>query len=117
MSTSSRLRRASGAERRLGQALCAPVLRRPHVSTGMSAKRLGVALLGAATALGASVVPAAADWTPYHFDNTHNGYDASAPAFGAVAPNWTTVSGAINGDILAEPLYSAGIVYVVTMHN
>jgi outer membrane protein assembly factor BamB len=83
----------------------------------MTAKRFGVALLGAATALGTSVVPIAADWTTYHFDNTHNGYDASAPAFGAVAPNWTTVSGAINGDILAEPLYSAGIVYVVTMHN
>jgi outer membrane protein assembly factor BamB len=83
----------------------------------MTATRLGAALLGAATILGGSAVPAAADWTTYHYDNSHNGYDASAPAFGAVTPNWTTAGGAIDGDILAEPLYSAGVVYVVTMHN
>jgi outer membrane protein assembly factor BamB len=83
----------------------------------MIARRLGASLLGAATALGASLVPAAADWTTYHYDNTHNGYDATAPAFGAVTPNWTTAAGVINGDILAEPLYSAGVVYAVTMNN
>jgi outer membrane protein assembly factor BamB len=83
----------------------------------MMAKRLGAALVGAATALGASMVPVSADWTTYHFDNSHDGYDASAPAFSAVTPNWTTASGAVNGAILAEPLYSAGIVYAVTMNN
>lgn len=74
----------------------------------MIARRLGVALLGAATVLGASAAPAAADWTTYHYDNTHNGYAASVPALGVVTSNWKTANGAINGDSSDTDIGSTG---------
>jgi outer membrane protein assembly factor BamB len=70
--------------------------------------------IGAAVALTAGAVSVSADWTTYHFDGAHTGYDPSAPAVSSFSSNWSTN---VNGLVLAEPLYFNGQVYVVTMHD
>ncbi len=71
-------------------------------------------LLGAATALVLGAVSVSADWTTYHFDNAHTGYDAGPAAVTSFSSNW---SRAVDGLVMAEPLYFGGLVYVVTMHD
>src|ERR1700736_5506337 len=82
--------------------------------TSMVKLRAAGATLGAAVAFIASAVSVSADWTIYHFDGAHTGYDPSAPAVSSFSSNWSTT---VDGLVMAEPLYYNGLVYVVTMHD
>jgi polyvinyl alcohol dehydrogenase (cytochrome) len=75
-------------------------------------------LLGVAAGVGMVLliaVPASADWTGYHFDNSHSGNDPSAPAIAGSGIAWTSTN--LAGDVTAEPLYYNGVVYVATMQD
>lgn len=82
-----------------------------------------VALLGLIPAahsvrLPARVAAASSGWTTYHHDNTRDGYDATAQAFpsgGPPAAQWS--SGALDGDLYAEPLAVGDVVYQATENN
>jgi len=65
----------------------------------------------------AASIPAGSSWTTYHHDNGHTGYDAAAPALGAITttPGWTET--ALDGQVYAEPLAYAGVVYATTLNN
>ncbi|TMD32377.1 MAG: hypothetical protein E6I95_10810 [Chloroflexi bacterium] len=70
--------------------------------------------LGAALALIVGGASASADWTTYHFDGAHTGYDPSPPAVSSFSSSWSTT---VDGLVMAEPLYFNGLVYAVTMHD
>src|SRR5947209_10978183 len=70
--------------------------------------------LGAALALIVGGASASADWTTYHFDGAHTGYDPSPPAVSSFSSSWSTT---VDGLVMAEPLYFNGLVYAATMHD
>src|SRR5579864_100456 len=75
-------------------------------------------VLGAVAAAVVALVfatPVAADWTTYHYDNTHSGNDTSASPVAGSGIAWTSPN--LNGDVTAEPLYFNGVVYVTTMQD
>ena len=86
-----------------------------------------VAALGLATAPGsngmahpaahphAQLVASTGAWTTYHRDNGHTGNDPTLPAMSSVSTGWT--SGAMDGELYAEPLIYNGVVYAATLNN
>ncbi|TMC10210.1 MAG: hypothetical protein E6J29_12135, partial [Chloroflexi bacterium] len=65
-----------------------------------------------------SAVTGNGSWTTYHRDDGHTGYDPSLnllKSFHNVATGWTT--GALDGQVYAEPLVWGGLVFAVTLNN
>ena len=57
-----------------------------------------------------------AGWTTYHYDNSRQGADPSAPAFGGRAVlSWSKTG--LDGAVFAEPLVYQGRVYIATMND
>jgi len=55
------------------------------------------------------------DWTVYHHDNAHTGYDSSESSMTGVNTGW--VSPTLDGQTYTEPLVHNGLVYVATLQN
>jgi hypothetical protein len=54
-------------------------------------------------------------WTEYHRDDGHTGNDPTLGSVSSVSTGWT--SGALDGEVFAEPLIFNGVVYAATLHN
>ena len=66
------------------------------------------------TLMSGTAAPAGAvtAWPTYHLDGKRSGNDTSGPALNPASPAWTT--GALDGQIYAEPVVTAGRVIVAT---
>jgi outer membrane protein assembly factor BamB len=55
------------------------------------------------------------NWTVYHHDNAHTGFDSTQPTASGATAGWT--SQVLSGQIYTEPLVYKGLVYVATLQN
>jgi putative pyrroloquinoline-quinone binding quinoprotein len=54
-------------------------------------------------------------WTKYHRDDGHTGYDPTLPPLSSVTTGWT--SGLMDQEVYASPLVFNGVVYAATLNN
>ena len=54
-------------------------------------------------------------WSVYHRDNAHTGFDPTQSAASGATTGW--VSGTFDGQVFASPLVFQGVVYVATLNN
>jgi outer membrane protein assembly factor BamB len=71
----------------------------------------GTRPIGGATSTTVPTASTAADWPAYHHDAARTGVDTSSPAAGELDSAWNRD---VDGQVYAEPLVVAGVVYVAT---